>query len=129
MTQNLLEESISDHKVLDYFCVGQSFRVTSGWHHTVYSQICVGENNPQLAGVLCIQFWAPEFKKDEELLERVQWRATNMMNGWEHLSYDERLREWGLFSLKKRNLREDISGDIQDPPGQGPVQPAVGDPA
>ena len=22
-----------------------------------------------------------------------------------------------------------FSGDIQDPPGQGPVQPAVGDPA
>jgi len=22
-----------------------------------------------------------------------------------------------------------LSGDIQDPPGQGPVQPAVGDPA
>jgi len=50
----------------------------------------------------CVQLWSPQHRKDMELLEQVQRRATKTIQVMELVSYEERLREFGLFNLEKR---------------------------
>ncbi|PKU39478.1 hypothetical protein llap_10210 [Limosa lapponica baueri] len=49
-----------------------------------------------------VQLWSPQHRKNMDLLEGVQGRAMKMIRGLEHLSYEDRLRELGLFSQKRK---------------------------
>jgi len=51
--------------------------------------------------------WHPFLKKDIELLESFQHRASKMIPGLKHLCYEDRLKAMDLPSLPHRRLRGD----------------------
>ena len=51
--------------------------------------------------------WAPRFKKHIKLLENVQERGTKLVDGFQNLTYNERLRRLKMTTLAYRRMRGD----------------------
>ena len=70
----------------------------------------------------CVQMWSPQYRRDMDLLKHFQRRVTETIQGMEHLSYEDRLRELGLFRLEKRgHLISSLlvsKGELQERRGQ-----------
>ena len=56
----------------------------------------------------CVSAWSPHYKKDKELLEKVQRRFTKMIKGMKGKSHEERLQKLNLWSLEERRNRQNL---------------------
>jgi ribonuclease P/MRP protein subunit RPP40 len=54
----------------------------------------------------CVQAWRPYFRKDIELMERIQRRATKLIKSLKDETYEHRLKKLYLKSMKKEDCGE-----------------------
>jgi len=56
----------------------------------------------------CVSAWSPYYKKDKELLEKIQRRFTKMVKGLGGKTYEERSQMLNLWTLEERRNRQDL---------------------
>jgi hypothetical protein len=73
----------------------------------------------------CVQAWSPHLRKDIDLMEKVQRRATKMVRGLKQHSYQRRLKVLGLQTLEQRRIRGDMIEVFKILTGREAVDPAT----
>jgi len=57
----------------------------------------------------CVQFWAPQYKRDLDILQTVQQRVTKMRRRLKHLFHDSMRRGQGLGLLSLEEAQGDLN--------------------
>jgi hypothetical protein len=83
--------------------IRRSFRYLDG---PMLKQLFIGLVRPHLEYANVV--WAPQYKKDEKIIENVQRRATKLVPELKHLEYEQRLEALSLPSLSYRRRRGDL---------------------
>lgn len=87
-----------------------------GLHHEKCNhQVKRGDFSPLLHSPdsTCVQIWGSQHKKDVNFLQLVHRRPMKRIKVMEHLSYEESLRELGMFDLGKKKLWRDFRATFQ----------------
>jgi len=69
----------------------------------------------------CVAAWSPHYIKDKELIERIQRCFTKLIPDLRSLSYEERLRKTGLWTLEEWRVRADLVVVYKIVHGSSPV--------
>ena len=101
LTAAVTQQQIKSHyaliQVLEYLACSQRNMVSRA--REVMLPLCFVLVRPHLE--CCVQMGSPQYRRDMDMLEHAQRRATKMIQGMEHLSYEDSLRELGLFTIEK----------------------------